>query len=45
MLAIANSQAEMKDRPAARKTLEDLIKAHPKSEAAVAAKERLAALK
>ena len=45
MLAIANSQAEMKDKPAARKTLDELIKAYPKSEAAVAAKERLAALK
>lgn len=45
LLAIANSQAEMKDRPGARKTLEELIKAYPKSEAAVAGKERLAALK
>ena len=44
MLAIANSQAEMKDRTGARKTLDDLIKTYPKSEAAVAAKERLAAL-
>ena len=45
MLAIANSQAEMKDKPGARKTLEELIKTYPKSEAAVAGKERLAALK
>ena len=45
MLAIANSQAEMKDKTGARKTLDDLIKAYPKSEAAVAGKERLAALK
>jgi len=45
MLAIANSQAEMKDNKAARKTLEDLIKTYPKSEAAVAGKERLDALK
>jgi TolA-binding protein len=45
MLAIANSQAEMKDKVGARKTLDDLIKAYPKSEAAVAGKERLAALK
>ena len=37
--------AHMKDKAGARKTLEDLIKAYPKSEAAVAAKERLAALK
>jgi TolA-binding protein len=35
----------MKDKPGARKTLEELIKAYPKSEAAVAGKERLAALK
>ena len=45
MLAIANSQAEMKDRAGARKTLDDLIRAYPKSEAAAAGKERLAALK
>jgi tol-pal system protein YbgF len=45
MLAIANSQAEMKDTRAARKTLEELLTAYPKSEAAVAGKERLAALK
>ena len=35
LLAIANSQAEMKDKVAARKTLDELIKAYPKSEAAV----------
>ena len=45
MLAIANSQAEMKDKAGARKTLDELIKAYPKSEAATAGKERLAALK
>ena len=45
MLAIANSQAEMKDKAGARKTLDELIKAYPRSEAAVAGKERLAALK
>ena len=45
LLAVANSQAEMKDAKAARKTLDDLIKAYPKSEAAVAGKERLASLK
>ena len=44
-LALANSQAEMKDTKAARKTLDDLIKAYPKSEAAVAGKERLASLR
>jgi tol-pal system protein YbgF len=45
MLAIANSQAEMKDKAGARKTLDDLIKTYPKSEAAAAGKERLASLK
>lgn len=45
MLAIANSQAEMKDSRGARKTLDDLVRTYPKSEAAAAAKERLAALK
>ncbi len=46
LLAIANCQIELKDnKRAARKTLEDLIKAYPQSEAAAAAKERLLALK
>ncbi len=45
MLAVANSQAEMKDNKAARKTLEELLKTYPKSEAAVAGKERMDALK
>jgi len=44
-LAIANCQAEVKDTKAARKTLEDLMKAYPQSEAAAAARERLARLK
>jgi tol-pal system protein YbgF len=45
LLALANSQAEMKDAKAARKTLEELVKAYPASEAAAAAKERMATLK
>ena len=45
LLAVANSQAEMKDPRGARKTIEDLMKAYPQSEAAQAGKERLAALK
>lgn len=45
LLALANSQAEMKDTKAARKTLDDLLKTYPKSEAAQAGKERLASLK
>jgi len=45
LLAIANSQAETKDPRGARKTIEELLKAYPDSEAAQAGKERLAALK
>ncbi len=45
LLAVANCQIEMKDTRAARKTLDDLIKAHPASEAAAAGKERLGTLK
>lgn len=45
VLAVANCQVELKDVKAARKTLEDLIKAYPQSEAASVAKERLARLK
>ncbi len=45
MLALANSQAEMKDARGARKTIEDLMKAYPQSEAAQAGKERLASLR
>ncbi len=44
-LAIANCQIELKDTAGARKTLGDLIKAYPQSEAAVAARERLARLR
>lgn len=45
VLSIANCQVELKDIKAARSTLEDLIKAYPQSEAAAAAKQRLARLK
>ncbi|QBK05383.1 tol-pal system protein YbgF [Hylemonella gracilis] len=45
VLAIANCQVELKDTKGARKTLEDLIKAYPKSDAAVTAKQRLPRLK
>ena len=45
VLSIANCQIELKDTRGARKTLDDLIKAYPQSEAAVAAKERMARLK
>lgn len=45
LLSIANCQTELKDTRAARKTLDELVKNHPQSEAAAAAKERLAKLK
>ena len=44
-LLVANCQVELKDVRGARKTLQDLVSAYPKSEAAVAARERLALLK
>ena len=45
MLAMANSQIEMKDVSGARRTLGELVKAYPQSEAAQAGKQRLATLK
>jgi tol-pal system protein YbgF len=45
LLSIANCQIELKDARGARKSLEDLGKAYPQSEAAQAAKERLARLR
>ena len=45
VLSVANCQLELKDSKGARKTLTDLVKAYPQSEAAVAARERLATLK
>jgi tol-pal system protein YbgF len=45
LLALANSQLEMKDAKSARITLNELLKAYPQSEAAQAGRERLAALK
>ena len=45
MLSIANCQLELKDARGARKTLEDLGKAYPQSEAAVADKDRLTKLR
>jgi tol-pal system protein YbgF len=44
-LSIANCQIELKDLKSARKTLEDLMKVYPQSEAASVAKERLTKLK
>ena len=45
VLSIANCQIELKDTKAARRTLEDLTKAYPQSEAAQAGRERLSRLK
>lgn len=45
MLAMANSQVELKDVRSARRTLEDLVKAYPTTEAADAGRERLARLR
>jgi tol-pal system protein YbgF len=45
MLALANSQAELKDVRGARQTINELVKAHPQSEAAQAGRERLASLR
>lgn len=46
MLAVANAQLELKEpRPAVRKTLDDLVKAYPQSDAAAIARDRLSKLK
>jgi tol-pal system protein YbgF len=45
LLAIANCQIELKDTKTARRTLDELIKSYPQTEAALAGKERLAALR
>ena len=45
LLSMANCQVELKDAKSSRKTLEDILKNYPQSEAAVVAKERLAKLK
>ena len=45
LLSMANCQVELKDVKVARKTLEELVKSYPQSEAASVAKERLSNLK
>jgi tol-pal system protein YbgF len=45
MLAMANSQVELKDTKAAQRTLETLVRSHPQSEAAAAGRERLSRLR
>lgn len=44
LLSTANCQVELKDARAARRTLEELLKAYPQSEAAAVAKERITKL-
>ena len=45
LLSIANCQAELKDSKSARRTLDELLRLYPKSEAAQAGRDRVAALK
>lgn len=45
LLSIANCQMELKDTKGARRTIDELVKTYPKSEAAQAGKERLASLR
>lgn len=45
MLSIANCQTELKDARGAKATLESLVKTYPQSEAAQAARDRLAKMK
>ena len=45
LLSVANCQIELKDNRSAKRTVDDLLKAYPKSEAAQAGKERVALLK
>lgn len=45
LLSLANSQVESKDGRGARRTIDELMKTYPKSEAAAAGKERLASIK
>jgi tol-pal system protein YbgF len=45
LLSIANCQVELKDPKAAKRTIDELLKHYPKSEAAEAGRERLASLK
>lgn len=45
LLSIANCLVELKDTRAARRTLEEVVTLHPQSEAALAARDRLARLR
>jgi len=45
MLAIANCQLELKDIKAAKRTLDEVVRSYPKSEAANTARDRASHLK
>ena len=45
MLSVANCYVELRDTRSAKRTLEDVMKTYPQTEAAIAAKDRLAGLK
>lgn len=45
LLSIANCQIELKETAGARRTLDELVKSYPQSEAAVAARERLSKIR
>ncbi|HSH91693.1 MAG TPA: tol-pal system protein YbgF [Ramlibacter sp.] len=45
VLSIANCQIELKDNAGAKRTLDELVRTYPQSEAALAAKERMARLR
>ena len=45
LLSVANCQIELKDNRSAKRTVDELLKAYPKSEAAQAGKDRVALLK
>ncbi len=45
MLSVANCQLELRDTKGARRTLDELVKTYPQSEAAQAGRERIASLK
>jgi TolA-binding protein len=45
LLSVVNCQIELKDNKAAKRTIDELVKAYPSSEAAQAGKERALLLK
>jgi tol-pal system protein YbgF len=45
LLSVANCQLELKDTKSARRTLDELLKAYPQSEAAQAGRQRIASLR